>query len=305
MATRLHSFREGDRSEYLATYFLSCIGLVNQTLRQEDIGIDFYCQLSDNEAGVLTFGSPFLLQIKSNYSPILYGKKQSDKWTRTNIDWLFRIELPFFIGIIDKSEMKLSIYNTSTLHFLYYEEYLMGNIPSQVEFTLNKYDEELLIGRKEKYPIQNWESPLKGDGFKHQANLGNPIITLTNDELDQKDLLKSKKDILRKIIKVEQKNIIYKNLKLYHFRWVRKNTSNDVKLLAWMYYGLSKQKDEHVLHNLYEELGPSIISLAMCLKANNETDLVKKLKPLFDRIPSEIKYPELKDNLPELFDPTN
>jgi len=86
--TRLYNFREGDRSEYLANYLLSGLGLVTVVPRQEDIGFDFYCQLADQEKGNLTFGYPFIVQIKSNsQDEIIYGDTSQDKWKKENIEW--------------------------------------------------------------------------------------------------------------------------------------------------------------------------------------------------------------------------
>lgn len=48
--TRFHNFREGDRSEYLAVYLLSRLGLVTQVPRQEDIGFGAWIRRSIVEA---------------------------------------------------------------------------------------------------------------------------------------------------------------------------------------------------------------------------------------------------------------
>lgn len=60
---RLFSFREGDRSEYLAQYLLSGLGLVTPVPRQEDIGFDFVCSIADEQVGVLTFNQQYLVSI--------------------------------------------------------------------------------------------------------------------------------------------------------------------------------------------------------------------------------------------------
>lgn len=67
--TKLHNPREGDRSEYLAVYLLSRLGLVTQVPRQEDIGIDLFCSLADQESGTLTFGHQFAVSVKSASLP--------------------------------------------------------------------------------------------------------------------------------------------------------------------------------------------------------------------------------------------
>src|SRR6185437_16022181 len=58
-------FREGNRSEYLAQYFLSALGVSASVPRAEDIGIDFYCALAQQSGDRLTFHSPFAVQVGS------------------------------------------------------------------------------------------------------------------------------------------------------------------------------------------------------------------------------------------------
>jgi hypothetical protein len=45
---RLYNRLQGDRSEYLAVYILSALGLVTQAPRQEDIGFDLVCDRQAN-----------------------------------------------------------------------------------------------------------------------------------------------------------------------------------------------------------------------------------------------------------------
>jgi len=68
----LSSFRKGNRAELLADYLLSSIGICTPVRRQDDYGFDFYCQLSDQESGYLTFGSSFMIQMKSNMDNVTY-----------------------------------------------------------------------------------------------------------------------------------------------------------------------------------------------------------------------------------------
>jgi hypothetical protein len=75
MSGLYNTFFQGNRSELLADYLLSSIGIATPVRRQFDTGIDFYCNLiKDNDSGYLTFGYPFAIQIKSSSdSEITYG----------------------------------------------------------------------------------------------------------------------------------------------------------------------------------------------------------------------------------------
>ena len=76
---------------------LSGLGLSTPIPRQEDIGLDFLCSLSDQEDGaILTFGSPRMVSIKSASSPkmVLAPSKSDIEGNSTgHIEWLFRQEL--------------------------------------------------------------------------------------------------------------------------------------------------------------------------------------------------------------------
>jgi hypothetical protein len=115
---RLNSFRQGDRSEYLAQYILSSLGIAIRVPREEDIGIDFYCSLANLKEGDLTFSSPFTVQIKSNSENVSYGGvDKKNVWKEHEIDWLFDQELPFLIGIADKEKHNIKLF--ITINILY------------------------------------------------------------------------------------------------------------------------------------------------------------------------------------------
>ena len=98
---RSFSFREGDRSEYLAQFFLSAMGLCTAIPRQEDIGFDFSCSVADQEAGVLTFGYPYLISIKSISSPSIEIDPTATAIQandRRHVSWLFRQDQPVLLG---------------------------------------------------------------------------------------------------------------------------------------------------------------------------------------------------------------
>ncbi len=101
----LHSFRKGNRSEYLAQYLLSSLGLAIVVPRQEDIGADFYCSLAKREGPRLTFYAPYIIQIKTApTTDIHYGgpdKGDRAKYKKEELNWLFGQELPLLIGFIN------------------------------------------------------------------------------------------------------------------------------------------------------------------------------------------------------------
>lgn len=293
---RLYSFREGDRSEYLANYLLSGLGLVTVVPRQEDIGFDFYCQLADQEKGNLTFGYPFIVQVKSDSTDsIKHGKEKFEDWKWEHIEWLFRLELPLLIGIVNKKEMTIDIYNCSTLRFLFVE----NPKPSVIEFKTSNVSAETEIGRPQSVELDNWQEGEKGDGKKYTIDLGNPLVSITNEDIYNHDVLAHKKNILRNIIVMEQQNILYRKLTLPHFHWTLKIDSNKGFQAAW-YYGTSS--DPNVLSNHYRTLGPGLISLAINLRENKQEELLEQLIPILKEIPNDVVPKGIKDKNPDFFD---
>src|ERR1017187_4387616 len=132
MSRRDLTFRQGDLSEYLASYLLASLGLITPVPRQEDIGIDFHCALADAEEGAVTFDFPFLLQTKSttNAKVRFALAKSKRQWLRHNLDFLFRQELPVLLGIVDKDSVTISLYLCAPRWFLIYEN------PKCAEFEL-------------------------------------------------------------------------------------------------------------------------------------------------------------------------
>ena len=124
--TRHPDFRQGDRSEYLAVYILSALGLVTQVPRQEDIGFDLVCNLSERNqyADLLSFRYHYAVSVKSASKPkaVLAPPKsmESDKNYSGHFDWLFNLELPLMLAVVNKNKQTLSLYSTLPAWFLYY-----------------------------------------------------------------------------------------------------------------------------------------------------------------------------------------
>ncbi len=296
---RLYSFREGDRSEYLANYLLSGLGLVTVVPRQEDIGFDFYCQLADQENGSLTFGYPFIVQVKSDgIDDISYGNYKMTDWKREQIEWLFRLELPLLFGIVNKKKMQIDFYNCSAFRFIFVE----NPNPSIIEFKPRFPQSESDIGRPIREAINDWTSKDKGDGHKYTIDLGNPLVTITNDDIYNHEVLGVKKNILRNAVAMEQNNILYRKLTLPHFHWVQKIDTDKGFGAAW-FYGASD--NPAVLTNHYRTLGPGLISLAINLRANKQEELVKQLIPILRELPKDVIPQGIIDRNPDFFEYEN
>lgn len=298
MAGLYHDFYKGNLSELLADYLLSGIGISTPVRRQFDTGVDFYCNLMDNETGYLTFGSPFSIQIKSSSTPnVVYGGNTPKKWKKEKILWLFRHEIPFFIGIVDKEIPSIKIYDTSGIWQLFSEP---DRNFSQVIFKPGKKTGSEWRKNVDRKTLKGWDKS-DSNKTKYIIDMGNPIIEITYDDIKKKkdDVLKKKKQILRTIINIEQRNINFRNLGIYCFHEIKRNLT-DVEWVEWGMNIKSNFQKEYIF-GIYESLRMPLISLANNLQyqqRNEESNLIKEVLKL---IPQEPFYPDLLRDSPEYF----
>ena len=117
----LHSFRQGWQSENLARYILSKFSFVAEPSNiSDDLGSDFFCTLFKIKKiqgkDYLLPRNSFAIQIKS----IKTIEKDNYRISITNkINYLEGLEVPFFIGVVDRDDSKLTIYSGEEIvHFL-------------------------------------------------------------------------------------------------------------------------------------------------------------------------------------------
>jgi len=100
-------FYQGNRSQALAVPGLSKLGFTVPVPREEDhFGIDFIVHLACLDKNVIRpLGKSFGIQIKSNKEPLVF-KKQRER------DCLYNSAIPFFLGVVSRQTLTLTIYNT-------------------------------------------------------------------------------------------------------------------------------------------------------------------------------------------------
>lgn len=130
----LQDFRVGWENEHLAEYLLSRISFIaNPVTIGDDIGSDFLCTLFEpkavNERRQLFPLRSFAIQIKSSANHYSADNK---------IGYLDRLELPFLLGVVDQSDLSLTIYSGQFLPMMLTE---IG-IPTRL--TLRPVQEETL-----------------------------------------------------------------------------------------------------------------------------------------------------------------
>ena len=112
----LRATRKGWENERLASYLLSRFSFVAQPSSvADDLGSDFFCtlfnivKLDSGHDGLRPLSS-FAIQVKSSAGDISMDNK---------IDYLERLELPFFIGVAHQSPATMTIYSAEILPYLF------------------------------------------------------------------------------------------------------------------------------------------------------------------------------------------
>ena len=100
-------FYQGNRSEYLAIPALSKLGFTIPVPRQEDhFGVDFIVHLANSADNLVApTGKAFGIQIKSDKASLATD-------TQDKRDCLYGSSLPFFLGVVSRRDLTLTVYNT-------------------------------------------------------------------------------------------------------------------------------------------------------------------------------------------------
>jgi hypothetical protein len=305
---RLHNPRQGDRSEYLAVYMLSALGLVTQVPRQEDIGIDLICNLAEQESGIVGFRHHFAVSVKSASTPRAIfvpadSKKDDPKYT-DHFNWLFHLELPLMLAVVDKEKQELALYSTLPAWFLFHERLgdcgVIELVPrTQVNGSNPGVDRPKDCGA---------EAAAAGRR-RFEVDLGFPITVLTVQELGDKELLKRKKDSLRRAIELGAESARFAQMGTPYFWWFnvtipggyvagKTNPDGYNGGVAWF---VGACRDVHQLGRMMVGLAPGLMSAALLFKEAKQTDLLKSLRESMRLLPDGSVPPEVQKALPEIY----
>ena len=306
--TKLHNPREGDRSEYLAVYLLSKLGLVTQVPRQEDIGIDLFCNISNQESGTLTFGHHYAVSIKSESSPKITlepppAESQNPEYT-SHIDWLFGLGLPLMLAVINKEETAVSIYSTLPTWFLLHERRKdCGIIELVPRIRAAKTNPD--VGR----PVEGDSTGIASGKKRFLVDLGYPIITLSIGELGETELLRRKKSSLRLAVDLATQSARYGQMHTPFFWWfnmtipggyVEGNTNPDGINggRAW-FVGTCSNSEQ--LTQMMGGLAPGCLSAALLFERAGRSDLLEAMAPVLKMLPPDTVFPAIRERLKPVF----
>jgi hypothetical protein len=190
---RPYGFRQGDRSELLAETVLNALAFTVRVPRQEDVGHDFLCALSEMKEQMVWAGPSFTVQVKSRREPLVFEEEHELAWIRG-------LDNPFFIAISDLKNRRVDIYSTwkRLLGILYRGCRRIILIPGNPNATYGDID-------------------TKEDSSEQRIPLDRPILSVDlNDAMDEQRM-RSLGEILRSWIILDSENIVRTRTGMY---WV-------------------------------------------------------------------------------------
>ncbi len=186
--------RKGWENEHLATYLLSQIAFVAHPMTvADDVGSDFFCTLFEprgrGRKEMLFPLNSFAIQVKSNRRKVNATNK---------IEYLHGLEIPFFLGVVDRSLSRLSVYSGEYLPFIF------SHLGRPGELTLTVVEEA--VTASDAYDGT-------GDG---PCNLNLPLV-LTLAQADDRETLSVNRGTLSKLCSRMHHNISSWKLDEYIF----------------------------------------------------------------------------------------
>lgn len=292
---RSYSFREGDRSEYLAQFLLSALGLCSAIPRQEDIGYDFACSIANQETGLITFGFPFLITIKSQSRPVVKIKPTKACVAandESNVEWLFPDQATL-LGIVDKKNVSIAIYSMLPLWFLHWAGPSdVGTMDLKPRLKANELAD---VGP----PIRGAELPNWPGHYHYDVDLGHPIAKFDVKDLNTAESIRQVKTNLRYAVHLADLCIVQRSLGIPFFYWMAQTTFDTSHCRGA--FGLHPIPDFQEARDLAaSNLVPSLACFAKHFRIKKDAKRLEACLELMKVAPSKA-FPEvLLQEFPEL-----
>lgn len=291
--TRYFNFRQGDRSEYLATYFLSAIGLVTPVPHQEDIGFDLVCSIADQETGRLTFNYQYLVSVKSLSDPnIDLQPAKSEDGNLPHITWLFRQELPLLLAVVDKKAQEVRIFSTLPIWFVYFENPDCGSLSLVPRVADNDTSD---VGR----PKKGDEVQALPGRYHYTVDLGHPILRASVGNLSNPKELQRIKKHLRYAVDYGRQTALQVQLGVPYFYWFAK-THPDGSLPTVGFFANQVPDVKEAQDFTWAHVTPTLISLALLFKSKDEKENLIAVVRLLRLVPQRHIPEPVREQIPEL-----
>lgn len=254
-ATRPKNIRSGDLAEQLGLLLLQSVALVAPIPRTEDIGIDAVATLiRDYDSYNYIAEDSFFVQIKSSsVADIKFDKKQTK--------WLNSLELPFFVGHVDRKKSEISLFCAHRL-----SNALITNIDRDeilIHLDDNNIDNEL-VGKDD-----------------INIHIGPPILKWSIDTIHKDtDFFGKAYGILKDHIKIYKKNLEHRRVGIISLVvWKTNEKPNE-----YGQAGTSPRSGNEDLDEAYNHMMPYFLKWHMQLLFANDFSSAKDVVKLLDNV---------------------
>jgi hypothetical protein len=298
---RVFTWREADRIEYLANFLLSAVGLATPVPRHEDVGVDFHCSLVDQEGSEITYGFPFMVQVRSIVKPVIRIKAPRKYRHQKNVipdhlSWLFQQELPMFLALVDRDDISIHLYSLSPAWFVVHDHENCPDCSSLSLVPRTDQSNTAKVGR----PKQIGQVTSSPESYEYEVDLGYPVASFSAEETAVRQTLAKQKESLRFCIDQGLRNLVFLRAGLPQFHWLSEARQDEGGPISEFFCREAPRTGEDLKH-IYSFLGPSLVPLALRYKEDDRTDLLDALRSLFKEMPADTIPPEIRQALPEIF----
>jgi hypothetical protein len=300
----LHSFRQGNRAEYLANYILSSFALSVPVPRPEDgAGVDFHCSLLRKDANSLFPYLPFNIQVKSVSDDVVSygGLTDGGNWREHEINQLCQTDTPFLVGMVDIKNQRLDLFTTISRYFVAYG---FNNKPMPRQVDLIPYTPEYpdhlgdgvieeLAPVKDKPGIPNklWKLPI-----------GQPIVSITAEDSEDKDKVESIKQLLEPYLRIDQQNAIHFRTGVGYFEWPLMIEAGQMLKQVNVAWGWRPPAPGSPASAIQQDImARAVISLLAGYDALDEKQKILDWEPVIAHLPMDRLPPKMIEKLKEIW----
>jgi hypothetical protein len=141
----------------------------------------------------------------------------------------------------------------------------------------------------EQTKIKDWPEGL-GDGFNYKIDLGNPLISLSNKDILEETTLTEKKNLLRRVVDLEQQNILYRKQHVRAFAEIKINDTNVSNFVTGAKFEGRNTDDPNDIYNAIRE---ALIVQLFVLNAHGNKKEQEAIKELLKAVPYTWYYKDL------------
>jgi hypothetical protein len=283
MSMHLYSFRQGNRSEYLAQYMLSALGLAVKVTIQEDVGIDFYCNVGKRAGNTLTYVAPYNAQVKSRSDKdLLYGgSTAAGTWRQHSLDWILTQQTPLFAAVVDKRTGIMDLFSTANRWFALYRW------PRPYQIVLRPYElnENGEIGGGTPKPL-GVAAPPGVDPVSLELPLGEPVVSMDLDAAENDDFVETARGVLSHYINLDARNTLAALNGLQIVHWPLVTQKNAVRPEQGIWAQWSPAPTPHT-HAQLRAITPIVASLLWSYEHATDWGMVGRFKDIVDLLPKD------------------